>query len=124
PAAMRYTEARLAAPATEMLADLEYETVDFIETYDGNMTEPVVLPSKFPNLLVNGGLGIAVGMATSLPPHNLKEICNGLAALIDHPDMTVSDLMQHVPGPDFPTGGVLCGQHCVREAYATGRGTA
>src|SRR5262249_48368825 len=117
------TEARLAAPAMEMLADLDLETVDFVDNYDGSRQEPVVLPGKFPNLLVNGTLGIAVGMATSLPPHNLTEICNGLVALIDNPGITANELMKHVPGPDFPTGGVLCGQHGVREAYATGRGT-
>src|SRR5262249_10387612 len=121
PAAMRYTEARLAAPAMEMLADLDLDTVAYIDTYDGTRQEPIVLPGDFPNLLGHGTLGSAVGMATSLPPHNLTEICNGIVALIDKPDITVNELMKHVPGPDFPTGGVLCGQHGVREAYATGR---
>ncbi|MFH0983374.1 MAG: DNA gyrase subunit A [Planctomycetota bacterium] len=123
PAAMRYTEARLAAIAMEMLADLEYETVDFEPNYDATRQEPTVLPSKFPNLLVNGSSGIAVGMATSLAPHNLSEICDGTIALIDNPDITVAELLHRVPGPDFPTGGQICGRRGIVEAYTTGRGS-
>lgn len=122
-AAMRYTEARLAAPAAMMLDDLKLDTVDFIPTYDERRTEPVVLPSKFPNLLVNGSQGIAVGMATSIPPHNLREICAGLIKLIDDPETSISELCQLVPGPDFPTGGMICGRYAIRQAYNTGRST-
>ncbi|MBI5864475.1 MAG: DNA gyrase subunit A [Planctomycetes bacterium] len=122
PAAMRYTEARLARPADDMLADLDRETVDFEPNYDGTRTEPVVLPSKFPNLLVNGSEGIAVGMATKLLPHNLGEICDAIIAVIDHPDIGVEALMKIVPGPDFPTGGVIHGREGIRQAYETGRG--
>ena len=122
PAAMRYTEARLASIATEMLADLEYETVDFEPNYDATRQEPTVLPSKFPNLLVNGTSGIAVGMATNLAPHNLDEICDGIIALIDNPNLSVPELMQHVPGPDFPTGGQICGRRGIVDAYTNGRG--
>jgi DNA gyrase subunit A len=122
PAAMRYTEARLALPAELMLEDLERETVDFEENYDGTRQEPVVLPSRFPNLLVNGSEGIAVGMATRLLPHNLAEICDAVVACIDKPDITIDELLQRVPGPDFPTGGVICGREGIREAYETGRG--
>jgi DNA gyrase subunit A len=122
PAAMRYTEARLAAPAMEMLEDLKLETVDFQENYDGTRMEPTVLPSRFPNLLVNGGVGIAVGMATSLPPHNLGEICDAIVTVIDKPATTLDELMQIVPGPDFPTGGVICGRSGIMRGYATGRG--
>ncbi len=123
PAAMRYTEARLAGPAEEMLTDLEKETVDFEDNYDGTRQEPVVLPSKFPNLLVNGSEGIAVGMATRLLPHNLGEICDAIIATMDRPEITVDELLQIVPGPDFPTGGVICGSDGIREAAATGRGS-
>lgn len=123
PAAMRYTEARLARPAEEMLVDIDKETVDFEENYDGTRTEPVVLPGKFPNLLVNGSEGIAVGMATRLLPHNLGEICDAVIALIDNPAITTDELIKIVPGPDFPTGGVICGVQGVREAYETGRGS-
>ncbi len=122
PAAMRYTEARLAGPAEDMLADLERETVDFEDNYDGTRQEPVVLPSKFPNLLVNGAEGIAVGMATRLLPHNLCEICDAIVAWMANPEITTEELMRIVPGPDFPTGGVICGTDGVREAYETGRG--
>lgn len=122
-AAMRYTEARLAAPAAMMLDDLKQDTVDFIPTYDERRTEPVVLPSKFPNLLVNGAQGIAVGMATSIPPHNLREICAGLIKLIDDPETTISELCEIVQGPDFPTGGIICGRYSIRQAYSTGRAT-
>ena len=123
PAAMRYTEARMAAPTTDLMADIEYETVDVEPNFDNTRTEPTVLPAKFPNLLVNGSSGIAVGMATNLAPHNLGEICDGIIALIDNPDITIAELMRHVPGPDFPTGGQTCGRRGVVEAYNTGRGS-
>jgi DNA gyrase subunit A len=122
PAAMRYTEARLSPVAAEMLEDLERDTVDFIDNYDGKYREPLVLPSKFPNLLVNGSDGIAVGMATEIPPHNLAEVCDGLIRLIDDPDVTVDQLIEHIPGPDFPTGGIICGRQGILEGYRTGRG--
>ncbi|MAE59970.1 MAG: DNA gyrase subunit A [Planctomycetaceae bacterium] len=122
PAAMRYTEARLAAPASEMLEDLKLDTVDYQENYDATRDEPTVLPAKFPNLLINGGIGIAVGMATSLPPHNLGEICDAIAAVIDNPDLELGALMEIVPGPDFPTGGTICGRQGIAVGYATGRG--
>lgn len=123
PAAMRYTEARLAAASELMLDDLERETVDFEDNYDGTLKEPVVLPSKFPNLLVNGSEGIAVGMATRILPHNLVEICKAAIAIIEQPDLSLDDLMKIVPGPDFPTGGLICGGEGIREAYATGHGS-
>ncbi len=122
PAAMRYTEARMTAPATEMLADLNLETVDEQDNYDGRLQEPTVLPGKFPNLLANGGQGIAVGMATSLPPHNLREIADGLLHLLDKPEATVNELMGFVKGPDFPTGGLICGREGIVKGYTTGRG--
>jgi DNA gyrase subunit A len=122
PAAMRYTEARLSSVATEMLADIQYDTVDFVPNYDETRTEPTVLPGKFPNLLCNGGNGIAVGMATSIPPHNLTEVVNGIVHLLDHPECTVDDLMEHVPGPDFPGGGVIAGRTGIIQGYRTGRG--
>lgn len=122
PAAMRYTEARLSAIAGEMLQDLERDTVDFIDNYDGKYREPLVLPSKFPNLLVNGSDGIAVGMATEIPPHNLGEVCNGLIRVIDNPDVTVDELIEVIPGPDFPTGGIICGRQGIFDGYRTGRG--
>ena len=109
PAAMRYTEARMSPIAAMMLDDLKLDTVDFIPTYDERHTEPTVLPSKFPNLLVNGASGIAVGMATSIPPHNLGEVCDALDRVIDEPDVSIDELMEIVPGPDFPTGGIICG---------------
>jgi len=121
PAAMRYTEARMHAAATEMLADLNLDTVDKQPNYDDTRTEPVVLPGRFPNLLVNGAQGIAVGMATSVPPHNLNEICDALLLLLDKPEATVEELMQHVKGPDFPTGGLICGRAGIRDGYQTGR---
>ncbi|MGQ0552372.1 MAG: DNA gyrase subunit A [Planctomycetota bacterium] len=124
PAAMRYTEARMTAAAALMLDDIDRETVDFVPNYDGSRLEPVVLPSAFPNLLVNGSSGIAVGMATSIPPHNPLEICAALRLLIAKPDAGVEELMELVPGPDFPTGGILCGQGGIRHAYETGRGNA
>ncbi len=122
PAAMRYTEARMAAPASEMLEDLKLDTVDWQENYDGTRQEPKILPGKFPNLLVNGGIGIAVGMATSLPPHNLGEICNAILAHLDNPEITPAELMEIVPGPDFPTGGIIKGRRGIAEAQMTGRG--
>ncbi|ADC71713.1 DNA gyrase, A subunit [Thioalkalivibrio sp. K90mix] len=122
PAAMRYTEVRMARIAAELLADIDKETVDFIDNYDGSETEPAVLPSKFPNLLVNGSAGIAVGMATNIPPHNLREVINACVALIDDPEISIEGLMEHVPGPDFPTAGIINGVEGVREAYRTGRG--
>jgi len=122
PAAMRYTEARMTAPATEMLEDIQYDTVDMQANYDDTRTEPTVLPAKFPNLLVNGAQGIAVGMATSIPPHNLGDICDGLIHLIDHPDAGVEKLMEFVQGPDFPTGGLICGRKGIIDGYTTGRG--
>ncbi len=110
PAAMRYTEARLSPFAALMLDDLKLDTVDFVPTYDERHTEPTVLPSKFPNLLVNGASGIAVGMATTIPPHNLGEVCDGVIALIDDPEISIDELMEIIPGPDFPTGGIICGR--------------
>ncbi len=122
PAAMRYTEARLAPIALEMLRDIKKETIDFGPTYDGSLEEPLVLPSRFPNILVNGASGIAVGMATNLPPHNLGEVIDGLVKMIDNPDVTVDELMQTIKGPDFPTGGVILGKDGIKKAYRTGRG--
>jgi len=122
PAAMRYTEARMTSAAVEMMHDLNMETVDMLRNYDDTRDEPSVLPSKFPNLLVNGSQGIAVGMATSIPPHNLTEVCNGLLMLIDKPDATIEDLMKHIKGPDLPTGGLICGRSGIIEGYKTGRG--
>ncbi|HUE25661.1 MAG TPA: DNA gyrase subunit A [Solirubrobacteraceae bacterium] len=121
-AAMRYTEARLDRLATEMLRDLDADTVDFSPTYDGSRQEPVVLPARFPNLLVNGGSGIAVGMATNIPPHNLREVIAATIAYIDNPSIDVEGLMKHIKGPDFPTAGTILGRDGIREAYATGRG--
>src|SRR5215204_1837790 len=121
-AAMRYTEARLAPLAREMLRDLDSDTVDFVPNYDGNDREPVVLPSRFPNLLVNGSSGIAVGMATNIPPHNLRETIAATVAYIENPDIDTAGLMQHIKGPDFPTGGMIIGLSGIRDAYETGRG--
>jgi DNA gyrase subunit A len=121
-AAMRYTEARLKKLAEEILQDIDKETVAFVPNYDGSLKEPSVLPSKVPNLLINGSTGIAVGMATNIPPHNLKEVCSAIVHLIDHPEATVKDLMMNVPAPDFPTGGIIMGTSGIREAYETGRG--
>ncbi len=123
PAAMRYTEARMSSYAGLMLEDLKLDTVDFVPTYDERHTEPTVLPAKFPNLLVNGGNGIAVGMATSIPPHNLGEVCQGVIALIDNRDITIRELMEYIPGPDFPTGGIICGRSSIWQGYETGRST-
>ncbi|MGD8575410.1 MAG: DNA gyrase subunit A, partial [Gammaproteobacteria bacterium] len=122
PAAMRYTEVRMARIAHEMLADIDKETVDFIANYDESEHEPSVLPSRLPNLLINGSSGIAVGMATNIPPHNLRDVVNACVALIDNPALEIRDLMEHVPGPDFPTGGIINGARGIREAYLTGRG--
>ncbi len=123
PAAMRYTEARLSSTASLLLDDLKLDTVDFVPTYDERHLEPTVLPAKFPNLLVNGGNGIAVGMATSIPPHNLGEVCRGVIALIDNSDITIPELIEYIPGPDFPTGGIICGRSAVWKGYNTGRST-
>lgn len=122
PAAMRYTEARMSAIAALMLEDLKLDTVDFVPTYDERRNEPTVLPSKFPNLLVNGANGIAVGMATSIPPHNLGEVCEALVRVIDDPDVSIDELLDVIPGPDFPTGGIICGRVGIRRGYHTGRG--
>jgi DNA gyrase subunit A len=122
-AAMRYTEARMSPYAALMLEDLKLDTVDFIATYDERGTEPTVLPSRFPNLLVNGSQGIAVGMATSIPPHNLGEVCDAIVAVIDSPEVSIDELLEICPGPDFPTGGVIAGRHGIRQGYHTGRGT-
>ncbi len=123
PAASRYTECRLSTIAMEMLAGIDEGTVDFEPNYDASRTEPIVLPARFPNLLVNGSQGIAVGMATNIPPHNLTEVCNAAIRLIDKPDATLSELMRHVKGPDFPTGALIMGDDGIKEAYRTGRGT-
>ena len=122
PAAMRYTEAKLSPVAAEMLEDIQLDTVDFQPNYDEKYQEPRVLPGKFPNLLVNGAVGIAVGMAASLPPHNLGEVCDALVAFIDDPKIDLDGVMEHLPGPDFPTGATLCGRMGIKEAYMTGRG--
>ena len=122
PAAMRYTEARLAAIATELLADIQFDTVDFTDNFDGSLKEPTVLPGLLPNMLINGASGIAVGMATNIPPHNLGEICNAVSYLVDHPDAVIEELMERVPGPDFPTAGIIQGRAGILDAYATGHG--
>jgi DNA gyrase subunit A len=122
PAAMRYTEVRMAHMAMEMVADLDKDTVDFGPNFDEDTTEPLILPSRVPNLLINGAAGIAVGMATNIPPHNLKEVADAATYLIDHPDAGVDALMRYLPGPDFPTGGYIMGREGIRQAYATGRG--
>lgn len=122
PAAMRYTEARLTHVSAAMLDDLNSDTVDFIDNYDGKYQEPIVLPCKFPNLLVNGSDGIAVGMATDIPPHNLREVCDALIKVIDEPETTITELMDIVPGPDFPTGGIIMGRQGILDGYSTGRG--
>ncbi|MFH0876769.1 MAG: DNA gyrase subunit A [Candidatus Omnitrophota bacterium] len=122
PAAMRYTEARLASISNEMLGDIDKETVDFVPNFDASLQEPILLPSTLPNLLVNGSSGIAVGMATNIPPHNLGEVVEGIVHLIDHPDAEIKDLMRSVKGPDFPTAGIICGREGIKSAYETGRG--
>ena len=121
-AAMRYTETKMSVIAAEMLADIDKDTVDFKPTYDGHAMEPSVLPARLPNLLLNGSAGIAVGMATNIPPHNLREICDGITHLIDHPDATIEDLMKIIRGPDFPTGGIIQGREGIRNMYTAGRG--
>ena len=121
-AAMRYTEVRMTKLAHELLADLHKETVDWVPNYDGTEQIPAVMPTRIPNLLVNGSSGIAVGMATNIPPHNLGEVIDGCLALIDNPDVTVDELMQFIPGPDFPTAGIINGRQGIIEAYRTGRG--
>ncbi len=123
PAAARYTEARMAPLAMELLSGIDEETVDFIPTYDSENEEPVVLPARFPNLLVNGSTGIAVGMATNIPPHNLGEVIDAVMAAIDDPDITIADLMKHIKGPDFPGGGYIMGRQGIKDAYTTGRGS-
>src|SRR5439155_397554 len=123
PAAERYTECRLAQLAMQMILDIDEDTVDFVDNYSGEFTEPGVLPSRFPNLLVNGSQGIAVGMATNIPPHNLGEVVDATLHLIDHPEATPDDLMQFVKGPDFPTGGSILGRAGIMDAYRTGRGS-
>ncbi|MCH9032266.1 MAG: DNA topoisomerase 4 subunit A, partial [candidate division Zixibacteria bacterium] len=121
-AAMRYTEARMTPIAMEMLADMEKDTVAFMDNYDGNLTEPRVLPARFPNLICNGATGIAVGMSTSIPPHNLREVIDAITAMIDDPETDSLALMQYITGPDFPTGGTIMGRQGIRDAYLTGRG--
>jgi DNA gyrase subunit A len=123
PAAMRYTEVRMQRITNSLLDDLENDTVDFKDTYDGSNQEPTVLPARFPNLLVNGGGGIAVGMATNIPTHNLGEVIDAVLMLMDHPDATVDDLLEIVHGPDFPTAGIILGRSGIRQAYSTGRGS-
>lgn len=123
PAAMRYTEARMTHATVAMLEDLQYETVDFVPNYDNSREEPTVLPGKFPNLLVNGGTGIAVGMATNLPPHNVGEVCDALLLYLDNPEVTLGELIKVLPGPDFPTGGQICGRRGIVDAFSTGRGS-
>jgi len=122
PAAMRYTEARMASPAMEMLEDINHDTVDFVPNYDETRNEPTVLPSKFPNLLVNGCTGIAVGMATNVPPHNIGEVCDALLLVIEDPKCGFKDIIRRLPGPDFPTGGIICGKKGILDAYMSGRG--
>src|SRR6188768_1853575 len=123
PAAMRYTESRMTRAAEALLADIDEDTVNFQENYDGSEKEPVVLPARFPNLLVNGAGGIAVGMATNIPPHNLGEVVDAAVALIDNPAITIDELIKIVPGPDFPTGGIILGRDGIRSAYKEGRGS-
>src|SRR5205823_8451929 len=123
PAAMRYTEARLARIAEELLADIEKETVDFAPNFDETEKEPLVLPTRIPNLLVNGASGIAVGMATNIPPHNLKEIIDATVLLVEKPDTSLKEVMKLVPGPDFPTGGYIAGRDGIEQAYKKGRGS-
>ena len=121
-AAMRYTEAKLQKIAVEMLTDIDKKTVDFTPNYDERLLEPTVLPAKLPNLLINGSYGIAVGMACNIPPHNLTDVVNGTIALIDNPELTSEELMAFIPGPDFPTGGIIVGKEGIKNGYTTGRG--
>ena len=122
-AAMRYTEARMTKITLELLRDINKDTIDFIDNYDGNEREPSVLPARFPNLLVNGAAGIAVGMATNIPPHNLTEVIDGVLSLSKKPDISISELMEDIQGPDFPTAGLILGKSGIRRAYETGRGS-
>ena len=122
PAAYRYTEARMSKISNEMLRDIDKDTIDWVPNFDESRKEPLVLPSRFPNLLVNGSSGIAVGMATNIPPHNLGEVIDACICEIDNPDATLDELMQHIKGPDFPTKGIIMGRAGIRQAYATGRG--
>ncbi|MEZ7821399.1 MAG: DNA gyrase subunit A, partial [Patescibacteria group bacterium] len=121
-AAMRYTEAKLQKIAEEMLFDIEKNTVDFIPTYDNSHKEPSVLPAKLPTLLLNGSMGIAVGMATNIPPHNLNELCDGISFLVDNPEADIDQLMEHIKGPDFPTGGIMYNKEDIKKIYQTGKG--
>ena len=123
PAAMRYTEVRMDKPAEALLADIEKDTVDFKDNYDGKDLEPTVLPARYPNMLVNGAEGIAVGMATRIPPHNLGEVVDATLALIENPDLDIYQLMDFIPAPDFPTGGLILGQSGAKKAYLSGRGS-
>src|SRR6266851_1495824 len=123
PAAYRYTECRLTRLAERMLADIDKETVDFVDNFDGSDQEPAVLPSQVPNLLINGSDGIAVGMATNIPPHNLGEVCDALLKLIENPNLTMDEILDIIPGPDFPTGAQILGRAAIRQAYLSGRGT-
>src|SRR5687768_17376743 len=123
PAAMRYTEARMTHLGASLMTDMDKETVDWVPNYDETREEPVVFPAAFPNLLVNGGTGIAVGMATNMAPHNLGEVVDGICAQIDHPEITIGDLMKHIKGPDFPTGSMICGREPIRQYFETGRGS-
>ena len=122
PAAMRYTEAKMTHASAEMMEDIKQNTVDFVPNYDETRLEPSVLPAKFPNILCNGGSGIAVGMATSIPPHNVNEVCNGIIKIIDNPDVTIDELLTIIKGPDFPTGALICGARGIEDGYKTGRG--
>ncbi|MGL4338172.1 MAG: DNA gyrase subunit A, partial [Turicibacter sp.] len=122
-AAMRYTEARMSKISMELVRDINKNTVNFVDNYDGSESEPSVLPARFPNLLVNGSMGIAVGMTTNIPTHNLKEVVNGTLAIIDNPEIDIMELMEHIPGPDFPTGALILGRSGIRKAYATGHGS-
>ena len=122
-AAARYTEARMSKISMEMLRDIEKDTVDFVDNYDGEEKEPTILPARIPNLLINGSTGIAVGMATNIPPHNLGEVCDGVFALMDNPEIIVDELMQYIKGPDFPTGGLILGRQGLRDGYNTGLGS-
>ncbi len=121
-AAMRYTEARLSRLSQHLIGEIDKDTVDFYPNFDETLMQPTVLPSRYPNLLVNGSSGIAVGMATNIPPHNLGEVVDACIAMIDDPEITLDQLMEHIPGPDFPTGGIIQGRSGIREAYHTGRG--
>ena len=122
PAAMRYTEVRMSKIAQELLKDIKKDTVDWMPNYDGTLKEPMVLPSRLPNLLVNGSTGIAVGMATNIPPHNLGEVCDALIAYLEDPNISLSELIKIIPGPDFPTGGIIYGLEGIKEAYSKGKG--